>query len=96
MLPPPSDDTRHDLFVALGAWVEDKKTPTEVVATSYVDNKDASKGIAMQRPLCPYPQKAWYKGGRRSERRQQLCLREQAALTEVTTTEVERYPRHPQ
>jgi feruloyl esterase len=62
MLPPPSDDTRHDLFVALSAWVEDKKTPTEVVATSYVDNKDASKGIAMQRPLCPYPQKAWYKG----------------------------------
>jgi hypothetical protein len=62
MLPPPSDDARHDLFVALSAWVEDKKTPTEVVATSYVDNKDASKGIAMQRPLCPYPQKAWYKG----------------------------------
>jgi tannase/feruloyl esterase len=29
MLPPPSDDARHDLFVALGAWVEDKKTPTE-------------------------------------------------------------------
>jgi tannase/feruloyl esterase len=62
MLPPPSDDARHDLFVALSAWVEDKKTPTEVVATSYVDNKDPSKGIAMQRPLCPYPQKAWYKG----------------------------------
>jgi hypothetical protein len=62
MLPPPSDDARHDLFVALSAWVEDKKTPTEVVATSYVDNKDASKGIAMQRPLCPYPQKAWYRG----------------------------------
>jgi hypothetical protein len=24
---------------------------------------DASKGIEMQRPLCPYPQRAWYKGG---------------------------------
>ncbi len=24
---------------------------------------DYSKGIAMQRPLCPHPQKAWYKGG---------------------------------
>jgi hypothetical protein len=23
---------------------------------------DYSKGIAMQRPLCPHPQKAWYKG----------------------------------
>jgi feruloyl esterase len=62
MLPPPSDDARHDLFIALNGWVEDKKIPTEVVATSFVDTKDPSKGIAMQRPLCPYPQKAWYKG----------------------------------
>jgi feruloyl esterase len=33
-----------------------------VIATSYVGN-DASKGVAMQRPLCPHPQKAWYNGG---------------------------------
>ena len=44
----------------------------------------------------PIPAEGLVQGGRRSERRQQLCLREQAALTEVTTTEVERYPRHPQ
>jgi feruloyl esterase len=32
-----------------------------VIATKFVGG-DASKGIEMQRPLCPYPQRAWYKG----------------------------------
>jgi feruloyl esterase len=60
--PPPSTDADHDLFTALARWVEDGVAPRHVIATSYVGN-DASKGIAMQRPLCPHPQKAWYKGG---------------------------------
>ena len=59
---PPSTDADHDLFTALARWVEDGAAPSHVVATSYVGN-DASKGIAMQRPLCPQPQKAWYNGG---------------------------------
>ncbi|MGC2783981.1 MAG: tannase/feruloyl esterase family alpha/beta hydrolase [Roseiarcus sp.] len=59
---PPSIDPDHDLFTALARWVEDGVAPRHVIATSYVGN-DASKGIAMQRPLCPHPQKAWYKGG---------------------------------
>jgi feruloyl esterase len=58
---PPSTDPDHDLFTALARWVEDGAAPSHVIATSYVGN-DASKGIAMQRPLCPHPQKAWYKG----------------------------------
>ena len=60
--PPPSTDPDHDRFTALARWVENGSPPPRVVATSYVDN-DAAKGIAMQRPLCPYPQKPWYKGG---------------------------------
>jgi hypothetical protein len=60
-LAPPSDDAGHDLFTALSHWVEDSVAPSQVVATKFVDD-DPSKGIAMQRPLCPYPQKAWYKG----------------------------------
>ena len=60
--PPPSTDADHDLFTALARWVEDGVAPSHVIATSYVGN-DASKGIAMQRPLCPHPQKAWYNGG---------------------------------
>ena len=59
---PPSEDSEHDLFTALARWVEDGAAPRHVIATSYVGN-DASKGIAMQRPLCPHPQKAWYNRG---------------------------------
>jgi feruloyl esterase len=58
---PPAHDPEHDMFAALSHWVEDGVAPEQVIATKYVDN-DSSKGIAMQRPLCPYPQKAWYKG----------------------------------
>ena len=36
--------------------------PEQVIATKFVGG-DPSKGIEMQRPLCPYPQRAWYKGG---------------------------------
>jgi hypothetical protein len=58
---PPSDDAGHDLFTALTHWVEDGVAPSQVVATKFVGD-DPSKGIAMQRPVCPYPQKGWYKG----------------------------------
>ena len=42
-------------------WVEDGIAPEKVVATKYVEGNPA-KGIAMTRPLCAYPRKAWYKG----------------------------------
>jgi hypothetical protein len=58
---PPSDSPRDDLFIALSRWVEDGEAPDKVIATRYVDGSPA-KGVAMRRPLCPYPQKAWYKG----------------------------------
>jgi hypothetical protein len=58
---PPSTDPGHDIFSAMIHWVEDGVAPTQVVATKYVDGKPAS-GVAMQRPLCSYPQRAWYKG----------------------------------
>jgi feruloyl esterase len=40
----------------------DGAAPAQIVATKFVGD-DPVKGIAMQRPLCPYPQKAWYNGG---------------------------------
>ena len=49
------------MFTALSHWVEDGVAPAQVIATKFVGG-DASKGIEMQRPLCPYPQRAWYKG----------------------------------
>lgn len=60
-LAPPSQDAGHDLFTALSHWVEDGAPPAQVIATKFVSD-DAAEGIAMQRPICPYPQKAWYKG----------------------------------
>ncbi len=58
---PSALDPEHDIFTALSHWVEDGVAPAEVVATKFVGD-DASKGIEMQRPLCPFPQRAWYKG----------------------------------
>ncbi|HWE52063.1 MAG TPA: tannase/feruloyl esterase family alpha/beta hydrolase [Bryobacteraceae bacterium] len=58
---PPSNNPSDDIFAAMTHWVEEGVAPTQVVATKYVDDAPA-KGIAMQRPLCAYPQKAWYKG----------------------------------
>ena len=58
---PPGLDPEHDIFTALSHWVEDGVAPDRVIATKYVSD-DASKGVEMQRPLCPYPQRAWYKG----------------------------------
>jgi feruloyl esterase len=58
---PPALDPEHDIFTALSHWVEDGVAPAQVIATKFVDG-DASKGIEMQRPLCPFPQRAWYKG----------------------------------
>jgi feruloyl esterase len=56
-----SGKPEDDLFAATIHWVEDGVAPTQVVATKYVDDAPA-KGVAMKRPLCAYPQKAWYKG----------------------------------
>lgn len=58
---PPSATPEDDLFTAITEWVESGKAPAQVIATKYVDDAPA-KGISMQRPLCAYPQKAWYKG----------------------------------
>jgi hypothetical protein len=58
---PPSNHASDDLFVALSTWVEDGVAPSEVIATTYVGGAP-DKGVAMQRPLCAWPDKAWYKG----------------------------------
>lgn len=59
--PPASEAPGDDLFAALSHWVEDGAAPAQVVATGYVDGT-AAKGVAFQRPLCPFPERAWYRG----------------------------------
>ncbi len=73
---PPSDSPRDDIFGAMTNWVEAGVAPAEVIATRYVDDTPA-KGIAVQRPLCAYPQKAWYKGsGDTNDARNFICSAE--------------------
>lgn len=58
---PPSATPQDDLFAALEDWVGQGAAPDQVIATRYKEGGPA-KGVAMQRPLCPYPAKAWYLG----------------------------------
>lgn len=66
---PPSSTPQYDLFTALDTWVEKGAAPSQVIATRY-----AGSSVALQRPLCPYPQKAWYRGaGDKGEARNFVC-----------------------
>jgi feruloyl esterase len=57
----PAGDADHDLNQALERWVEKGIAPDRLIATKFVDDKP-EKGVAMTRPLCPYPEGATYKG----------------------------------
>lgn len=56
-----SRDPEHDIVSALEAWVERGIAPSKLIASKFKNN-DAAQGIAMQRPICPYPSEAIYKG----------------------------------
>jgi hypothetical protein len=73
-------DPRHDIFSALEQWVEHGVAPTQLVATKYVSD-DPKQGIAMQRPVCPYPQEAEYKGhGSTNDAGNFVCVNESRNL----------------
>jgi feruloyl esterase len=57
----PSYDPKYDLLSALTQWVERGIAPQSVIATKYAGDA-AQSTIAMQRPLCPYPQFPRYNG----------------------------------
>ena len=57
---PPAYDGKHDIFTALIDWADGGAAPQTIIATKFA-NEDAGR-IEMQRPLCPYPQKAVYRG----------------------------------
>ena len=54
-------DADHDLVVALEHWVEQGVAPTRIIATKFTGD-DPAKGVALTRPLCPFPQVAKYSG----------------------------------
>lgn len=55
-------DAEHDLLLALVRWVEQGVAPVRIVASKFVDEDDPAKGVAFQRPICPYPEVARYRG----------------------------------
>jgi hypothetical protein len=57
---PPADDAKHDIFSALIAWIDRGEAPDHVIATKF--SAEDTGEIAMQRPLCPYPRRAVYRG----------------------------------
>ncbi|HYX53771.1 MAG TPA: tannase/feruloyl esterase family alpha/beta hydrolase, partial [Candidatus Limnocylindrales bacterium] len=54
-------DPQHDVHEALEQWVEKGTAPEKLIATKYIDD-DRARGVQMTRPLCPFPQRARYKG----------------------------------
>jgi feruloyl esterase len=54
-------DAEHDMLSALVEWVERGQAPKQIIATKFVNDNPAN-GIAFQRPLCPYPEFAAYRG----------------------------------
>jgi feruloyl esterase len=59
--PPRPKSPDDDVLAALVAWRENGAAPGKIIGTHYI-NDAQSEGIAFQRPLCPYPQNARYKG----------------------------------
>jgi Tannase and feruloyl esterase len=55
-------DPQRNIRLALEKWAEGDRAPESVIATKYVSEQDASRGVKMTRPLCAYPQVAKYKG----------------------------------
>lgn len=58
---PGFEDAKHDVVLAMMAWVENGTAPTDIVATRW-NNDVPADGVAIQRPLCPYPSQATYVG----------------------------------
>ncbi|KAJ9148833.1 Carboxylic ester hydrolase [Coniochaeta hoffmannii] len=55
-------DAGHDAMLALQDWVEKGREVDQIVATTWRSSLDPGSGVLRQRPVCPWPQKAVYKG----------------------------------
>jgi feruloyl esterase len=76
---PPQDDAGHHALLALVRWVERGAAPERIVATKFV-NDQLGQGIAMQRPLCPFPEWPRYRGsGSRNDAANFTCAEPNAA-----------------
>ncbi|KIY53923.1 feruloyl esterase B precursor [Fistulina hepatica ATCC 64428] len=58
---PGFSDAKHDVLLAMLAWVENGTAPDSIIATIYV-NDTTHDEVLRQRPLCVYPDQAFYNG----------------------------------
>ena len=58
---PGQEDPEHDIVLAMMQWVENGTAPEHIIASKW-NNDTLENGLLMQRPLCPFPQKAVYGG----------------------------------
>jgi feruloyl esterase len=56
---PDYQDAKHDVVLAIMAWVENGTAPDSLIATKYL-NDVTTDGVQRQRPICPFPQRATY------------------------------------
>lgn len=50
-----------DTFAPMVKWVEERQAPDMIIATKYINDRPAD-GVALTRPVCPYPQVARWSG----------------------------------
>jgi feruloyl esterase len=58
---PGFSDSKHDVLLAMMAWVENGTAPDAIVATKYV-NDATHDSVLRQRPICKYPDQAKWNG----------------------------------
>ncbi|KAE8442204.1 hypothetical protein EG329_003733 [Mollisiaceae sp. DMI_Dod_QoI] len=59
---PGYSDSKHDVLLAMMAWVENGTAPTDIIATKYLNDTNPEGGVLRQRPICVYPSHAVYNG----------------------------------
>ncbi|KAJ5734889.1 uncharacterized protein N7483_000014 [Penicillium malachiteum] len=55
------NDGKHDALLAMIAWVENNTAPDYLIGTKFHDETTLDY-VTKQRPICPFPQQARYKG----------------------------------
>jgi len=77
----PLADADHDVVKALEQWVERGIPPDHLIATKFVGDNPAN-GVALTRPLCPYPQVALWAGtGDTNDARNFVCVNDERGST---------------
>ncbi|KAF5868762.1 putative feruloyl esterase b precursor protein [Botrytis fragariae] len=59
---PGFQDAKHDVLLAVMAWVENGTVLTDIIATKYANDTNPDGGVLRQRPLRAYPSKTVYDG----------------------------------